>query len=205
MEFSTIAELLDSLHLSNLLTHFEKTVDLQILTEAEIKELIPQVGARRKILIHLANLNINKRGLKSNSDYNGATCDELQASTSTASTIILEHKAEERSYILDSDEDFMDIEKSDSCPVLNQTEKSIDPGALTKPTCETYAMEAQLMPTKEISNVSNHPLVPSKRWKGMRRFFLNRVTSKDIIQQNSTLHVIKEGYMTWLKEIEENF
>lgn len=99
MAASTIKELLSLLKMEPLYEHFEKNyVDFEtllILQESEIKELLPQVGARRKILNYLKNVLEVHVETNVQSENKSVSTPCLQPSTVSASTVMFENDGRE--------------------------------------------------------------------------------------------------------------
>lgn len=205
---STIKELLASLDLDFLNEHFEQNcIDLQmlsILNESEIKELVPQIGARRKLNDYLKEYHKVHTGpnVFSGDVYASSVDLKPSSSLSTASTVILE-KEEIVSMSNDGEDCLMGLDhanfrdgsnihgagNSQSSTPHDHDSQSIVLGESAASMHKLCASESVVV---EIADVSP----PAKKLKGMRRFFPNEVTLHDLIQQSSKLSMIRDIHIS---------
>lgn len=198
---STLIELLNLLNVEFLNEHFENNcVDLEtllILQESEIKELVPQVGARRKILNYLKDFHQVHSGPNVFSSNESVTAPELQPSTSSASTVILENDGIET--LSNNEMNWLDqVEfKKESLDLVEPLSQSIDSGSQSIVLSESGPSSSMLKHPDSESielQVIDPSSPPSKKLKGMRRFFPNEQTLQNLILENSKLSIIKDSF-----------
>lgn len=204
---SSINELLESLDLLFLIQHFENNcIDLKmllILNDSEIKELVPQIGARRKLTdfvkdYHKVHTGPNVISVEVNSSF------ELKPSTSSLSSA--------STVIIDKDEFLNTDDDGDDCVLSLDNEKSTVGSSIfgagyrkastSDSRCSLSLVEESEASVKSLSDSDSIVVEvadlspPAKKLKGMRRFFPGELTLHDLIQQNSKLSMIRDIHIS---------
>lgn len=180
MEITSLEEVLDQLELRHLLDHFNRNCvsfkTLFILSESEIKELVPQIGARRKLINFLASFHSNE----SEQGLGDESSAPLHHSISTASTLIL------------------DNENVDPSTLDNETSNSTDENCIEVKVIDStdYSLKVVSEDVKQEELPACSSGAPSKKFKEIKRFFLREKSLSELIQYNSKLYAIKKAYLS---------